>query len=207
MAGHCDKSPHDRTNERGRQIETAPSLGRKRPRRPLVQATYVPVLKGPLANSKRATDVKRGQHHTVKGSASGTIPPLRGFTFRWGWSRSHGFGGAPNMGWGAGIGTALNTKRCGGKRKGSRPRAGGWGVGSGPASHQKKHQVNAAWCVWFQSSKKSHRGIWVPCNQQPSLTVCDGRAGTPYMPLAPAPMRNFGGGVIFIHEIDIRRLS
>jgi hypothetical protein len=164
MAGHCDKSPtpiatnwgpaaalrhgielssrtndHDRTNERGRQIETAPSLGRKRPRRHFVQATYVPVPKGPLANSKRATDVKRGQHHptsqernvnTVKGSASGTIPPLRGFTFRWGWSRSHGFGGAPNMGWGAGIEAALNTKRCGGKRK-RVPTAGGvwrgWG--------------------------------------------------------------------------------
>jgi hypothetical protein len=58
---------HDRTNERGRQIETAPSLGRKRPRRHFVQATYVPVPKGPLANSKRPSRPARTECEHCQG--------------------------------------------------------------------------------------------------------------------------------------------
>jgi hypothetical protein len=136
--------------------------------------------------------------NTVKGSASGTIPPLRGFTFiheieiRRFWGCAEYGVGRRDRGRSQHQALRWQTKK-GPDRGGSVE-----GVGSGPASHQKKHQVNAAWCIWFQSSKKITSRHSVPCNQQPSLTVCDRRVRYSYMsvPLGPSPMRNFGGGYI-----------
>jgi hypothetical protein len=195
---------HDRTNERGRQIETAPSLGRKRPRRHFVQATYVPVPKGPLANSKRPSRPARTECEHCQGFRIGNHSastrfhvPLGVVPVSWLWGCAEYGVGRRDRGRSQHQALRWQTKK-GPDRGGSVE-----GVGSGPASHQKKHQVNAAWCIWFQSSKKITSRHSVPCNQQPSLTVCDRRVRYSYMsvPLGPSPMRNFGGGVYLFTKL------
>jgi hypothetical protein len=102
--------------------------------------------------------------NSVKGSVIGTIPPLRRYRVRGaGMVPTSCRGGCAETGVAWHESGPLSTQSVAvASKKGSRPARGGVrGVGSGPASHQKKHQVNASvWCARSAIQKENLCGGW-----------------------------------------------